>query len=79
MINIAVCDDDIIFLHQITATLKEFGDGQPWNVQTFLHASELLRAIEKQPNGFHLILLDINIDKDFGMMLPKRSENSMTT
>jgi two-component system, LytTR family, response regulator len=64
MINIAVCDDEILELKKTTSLLKEYSQEHKniqFNVETFQKPLELIDYINKK-GGFDVYILDILMD-----------------
>lgn len=66
MLNIVICDDESILLQKVRSKLEEFmgNKNYPYVINTFTSGHELLRSCIKEPGGYQLALLDINIGEN---------------
>lgn len=66
MLNIVTCDDDSILLQKVSSRINEFMNDRncQYVINTFTSGEELLHSCLKQPEGYQLALLDINIGEN---------------
>lgn len=73
MYRIAICDDEIIFASNLKKMTQEIliELGTSYEITIYTDASKLLNAIDKEPNQYNLLLLDILLGKYNGIELAK--------
>ena len=61
--NIAICDDDRVMSGQIEKIVDQVfhGESNKYNTEVFFSGDALLDFLTKQPNFFHMYLLDIEM------------------
>ncbi|NMP36553.1 MAG: response regulator transcription factor [Clostridiales bacterium] len=61
MYRIAVCDDEPVFVGQISKMTEDIlsAQGESCEIYKYSSAAELKTALEKEPNAFDIVLLDI--------------------
>lgn len=69
MFNIAICDDDPVFIEEITALLNEFLSKYNimYSLRTFNNGEELIAYFDKHIHDCDLLLLDVLISKNNGI------------
>lgn len=83
MYNIAICDDEIIFANNLKLMTKEvlLELGIDYTITVYTKALELLNVLNKNPNQYNLILLDILLGSQNGIKLGKllrQKENNVS-
>lgn len=65
MLQIAVCDDDKVFLKSLVEVISKilFEISIPSNIQPFMSGSELIMNIKKENIHYDIIILDIDMPK----------------
>lgn len=67
MLKIAVCDDDPIFCGTLIHVMEKLLYTREYELEDFSNGDELLSAIEKDYNFYHLFFLDIDMPKLNGL------------
>lgn len=70
--KIAICDDEKIFQDIIQKKLEEYYGALEVEIQLFLSGEDLLKRIGKYPDEFHIIFLDIEMEKINGVETAKK-------
>lgn len=85
MYRIAICDDDSIFsdyLHEnIKKIMNENGlvQGTDYDIEQFNEAAGLQHMIRRNPNGYQLLLLDIELPGENGMDIARTFREQQVT
>jgi len=74
----AICDDDPVFLNNLTALLEETlrEDSIPFSLDTYVDTTPLFQAVEQEGKQYHVLLLDILMEKETGIALARRLRNA---
>lgn len=69
MYRIAVCDDEPIFLTQISEMIFDIlsSMGKPCEIGKFSSAAELKNVLRKAPTAYSILVLDIMLDEENGV------------
>lgn len=74
MYQIAICDDEKIFAEYLKKMLQEILHqfGINYEVTVYSEGSQLIKALDKNPEKFHLLILDILLNNTNGISLAKK-------
>ena len=80
MYHFAICDDDPVFLDNLTALLEETlrEDSVPFSLDTYTDTAPLFQAVEQEGKQYHVLLLDILMEKETGIALARRLRDAGT-
>ena len=80
MYRFAICDDDPVFLDSLTALLEETlrEDSVPFGLDTYTDTAPLFQAVEQEGKQYHVLLLDILMEKETGIALARRLRDAGT-
>lgn len=80
LINIAICDDDLIFASKVETILLEISKKQmiKMNIEVFSDGAELWNDISMGKNVYELLYLDIEMDRINGIEIAKKIRENDT-
>lgn len=80
LINIAICDDDLIFASKVETILLEISKKQmiKMNIEVFSDGAELWNDISMGKNVYELLYLDIEMDRINGIEVAKKIRENDT-
>ena len=79
MLQIAVCDDEKLYLNEVLKILHETLDGTPNKIQTFQNSAALIAAVEEDGYIPDIAVLDICMDGVDGITLAKQLNKASPT
>ncbi len=74
MLNIAICDDNLISLNELIKLTEEFVPIQHM-IKPFAKSTELIDSLNDINNKFDIVITDINMPEIDGIQLAKRLKN----
>ena len=79
MLQIAVCDDEKLYLNEVLKILHETLDGPPNKIQAFQNSAALIAAVEEDGYIPDIAVLDIRMDEVDGITLAKQLNKASPT
>lgn len=79
MLQIAVCDDEKLYLNEVLQILHDTLGDTPNRIQTFQNSAALLAAVEEDGYIPNIAVLDIRMDEVDGITLAKQLNRASPT